>query len=101
MINHLLQTTIGKFRVVAILEGISYLFLLLIAMPLKYAAHYPLAVQYGGWLHGLLFVLYMLLLAMVWQQYKWGFGKVLWAFAASLIPFGSFVLDRQLKNQST
>jgi integral membrane protein len=100
MINHLLQSTLGRFRLVALSEGISYLFLLCIAMPLKYAAGYPMAVRYSGWLHGVLFVLYMLLLLQVWRQYRWKFGKVLWAFAASLIPFGGFVLDHQLKKQA-
>jgi integral membrane protein len=99
MTHHLLQSTLGRFRLVAISEGISYLFLLFIAMPLKYAAHFPLAVQYGGWLHGVLFILYMLLLLQVWKQYRWKFGKVVWAFAASLIPFGGFVLEHQLKKQ--
>ena len=93
------RTIIGKFRLVAIAEGFSYLFLLLIAMPLKYFAGYPAVVKYGGWAHGVLFVAYCILLLQVWIQYRWKFSKAVMAFVASLLPFGTFVLDRQLKKQ--
>lgn len=95
----LLHTLMGKFRLVAVAEGISYLFLLLVAMPLKYFAGYPAVVKYGGWLHGVLFVAYCALLLQVWIRYKWKFARAVWAFAASLLPFGTFVLDSQLKKQ--
>ncbi len=94
-----LSTALGRFRLVAILEGISFLVLLGIAMPLKHFAGLPLAVKYVGWAHGLLFVSYALLLIQVWIEYKWTFGRVAWAFLLSFLPFGTFVLDRQLKNE--
>jgi integral membrane protein len=94
-----ISTTLGRFRLVAIAEGISYLILLGIAMPLKYVAGMPLAVKYVGWAHGLLFVSFVLLLIQVWIAYKWSFGRVAWAFILSLLPFGTFVLDRQLKGE--
>lgn len=87
----------GKFRAIAILEGISYLFLLCIAMPLKYKFGFETAVKYTGWVHGILFITYIILLLIVWRQYKWSFKKVFFAFIASLLPFGTFVLDKQLK----
>jgi integral membrane protein len=93
------NSLLKKFRVVAVAEGISYLVLLLIAMPLKYWGNSPHAVQYVGWAHGLLFVSFMVLLLWVWIKYKWGFGKVILAFIASLLPFGTFVLDRKLKRE--
>jgi integral membrane protein len=100
MENSFFSTTLGRFRLVALLEGVSYLVLLFIAMPMKYIWNFPLAVKYTGWAHGVLFVLYMLLLLLVWIELKWKFSKVLWAFVASLIPFGTFILDKQLqKNQ--
>ena len=83
----------------AIVEGISYLILLGVAMPLKYFAGLPEVVKYTGWAHGVLFVLYMVLLLMVWIQYRWSFGKVVLAFAASLLPFGTFALDGKLKRE--
>lgn len=83
----------------ALLEGISYIVLLFIAMPLKYLANQPLAVKYTGWAHGVLFVAYMVLLVLVWAEYKWSFKKVTFAFVASLLPFGTFVLDKRLKEE--
>jgi len=93
------KNTLNKFRVIAIIEGISFLLLLFIAMPLKYFADYPLPVRYLGWVHGVLFVLYCFLLLLVWMKYKWSFGKVFLAFIASLIPFGTFIFDRRLKRE--
>lgn len=94
-----MNTAIGRFRIIGILEGISYLVLLGIAMPLKYLAGKPEAVKYVGWAHGVLFVLYMLALANVWLAERWSFKKVVIAFIASLVPFGPFILDKQLKKE--
>ncbi|CAN5423219.1 DUF3817 domain-containing protein [soil metagenome] len=94
------STALGRFRLIALLEGISFLVLLCIAMPLKYIAGYADAVKYTGWVHGVLFVLYMFLLLQVWKQDKWRFGKVVFAFVASLIPFGTFVLDNRIKKEA-
>ena len=71
--------------------------LLFIAMPLKYWADMPLAVKYTGWAHGVLFVLYGVALIMVWQERKWKFSKVVLLFIASLIPFASFAVEKNLK----
>jgi integral membrane protein len=90
-----------RFRVIAIIEGISYLILLFIAMPLKYFADQPLAVKYFGWTHGFLFVLYCFSLLQVWILYKWNFGRSLFAFILSLIPFGTFILEKRLKQEAT
>jgi integral membrane protein len=48
-----------RFRMIGIAEGISFLVLLIIAMPLKYFYNQPLAVKYVGWAHGALFVAYI------------------------------------------
>lgn len=94
-----MNTAVSLFRIISILEGISYLVLLLIAMPLKYLAGKPEAVKYVGWAHGILFVLYMLALANVWFAARWSFKKVVVAFLASLVPLGPFIFDRQLKKE--
>ncbi|MBC7417028.1 MAG: DUF3817 domain-containing protein [Pedobacter sp.] len=91
--------SITIFRKVAVAEGISYLLLLFVAMPLKYFAGMPLAVKYTGWVHGLLFVLYATLLVMAWQEQKWKFGKAVLIFFASLLPFMPFVVDKKLKDE--
>ncbi len=93
----MLSTTLGRFRIIATLEGISFLFLLFVAMPLKYAAGYPLAVKYTGWVHGVLFVQYLIFLFMVWSEYQWTLWQIVKAFLASLIPFGTFCMDREWK----
>jgi integral membrane protein len=94
-----MNSSLSIFRKIAVLEGISYLLLLFIAMPLKYYADMPLFVKYTGWAHGLLFVLYGAFLVMAWQEQKWKFGKVVLIFLASLFPFLPFVVDRKLKDE--
>lgn len=93
------SSAMGWFRLVAIAEGVSYLILLFIAMPLKYLAGYPGPVKYTGWVHGLLFVLYGIMLLKVWITYNWKFTTAAGAFIASLLPFGTFFLDRKLKKE--
>ena len=93
------DTPTARLRAVAFIEGVSYLVLLLIAMPLKYFADMPLAVRICGSIHGLLFVWLMLQLLHGWQKRGKTFG---WAFRiglASLIPFGTFFLDGQLREE--
>jgi integral membrane protein len=95
----MLDNTLGRFRIIAILEGISFILLLGIAMPLKYFAGMPLAVKYTGWAHGVLFIFYILLLIQVKIEYDWGWKRTAGAFIASLLPFGTFVLDARLKKE--
>ena len=90
-------SALSRFRWIAIIEGISYLLLLFIAMPLKYFADQPLPVKYMGWLHGVLFVAFCILLLLVWIRCKWSFGKTTLAFISSLFPFGTFLFDREIK----
>ena len=87
---------LGRFRIVAICEGISFLFLLFIAMPLKYFANLPDAVLITGWIHGLLFVLYMILGLIVKLNHNWSLKKTALAVFASIIPFGPFILDNKI-----
>lgn len=89
-------TDLGRFRTVAIFEGISFLVLLFIAMPLKYLADKPQAVNIVGWIHGFLFVLYMITGLMVMISLKWSLKKTATAVFASIIPFGPFILDKKI-----
>lgn len=93
------MSSLNLFRKVALAEGISYIVLLFIAMPLKYWADMPLAVKYVGWAHGLLFVLYIACLLMAWQERKWSFLKVVMLFIASLLPFVPFYVEKKLKEE--
>ena len=93
MIAH--APTIRRFRLVAILEGISFLVLLGIAMPMKYFADMPLAVKYVGWAHGILFIGYIVLAIPLFTRLKWPMERVYGVGIASLLPFGTFVLERR------
>ncbi len=84
------------FRTIAKAEGVSYLLLLGVAMPLKYIADYPLAVDFAGWLHGILFIAYILALINVQIKLKWPFKKFFLAGLASLLPFGPFIFDKKM-----
>ena len=92
---------LNRFRYVALAEGVSYLALLGVAMPLKYAFDMPMAVRVVGWIHGVLFMLYMLFGHLAASDQKWGLTFRVWVFGASLIPFGTFVLDYQLRKSAS
>jgi integral membrane protein len=77
-------------------EGISFLVLLFISMPLKYIFDYPMAVKYNGWVHGLLFIVYIAAVLRTAYLIKWNYMRIGLALAASLIPFATFVLDKRL-----
>lgn len=94
--NYFSNTPVGRFRLIAVLEGISYLILLFIAMPLKYFYGMPVAVTYCGWVHGLFFMLFLLTLMQAASDQNWKFGKSFVMFLASLIPFATFPLERKL-----
>jgi integral membrane protein len=93
--NSLLTTSLGRLRIVAFLEGISFLVLLGIAMPLKYMAGMPTAVRIVGMAHGVLFIAYVVFLYLVWDEHRWSFWKAFLAFIASLVPFGTFYADKK------
>ena len=95
------NTSLGRFRLVAISEGISYMLLLFIAMPLKYMAGIPDAVKYTGWIHGILFMLYIVALISVKADRNWSILKTALAFVISLIPFGAFIFDKSLRKEES
>ena len=86
-------------RFTGITEGISFLVLLLIAMPMKYYLGLPLAVKVVGWMHGVLFILYILAVLGAIKAMRWNWFDVLVALAASLIPFGTLLLDKSWKRK--
>jgi len=86
-----------RLRLVGGLEGISYLLLLGVAMPLKYLAGMPAMVQVVGWIHGLLFTLFVAAVLEVWRRLRWPPMRVLGALVAAVLPFGTFVLDTYLR----
>ncbi|WP_031525598.1 DUF3817 domain-containing protein [Dyadobacter crusticola] len=93
MVSDLIKSALGRLRIVAFLEGISYLVLLGIAMPLKYFAGMPMAVRHVGTAHGVLFVLFVILLIQVAIERSWSFKKSFLSFLSSIVPFGTFYAD--------
>jgi integral membrane protein len=93
------MTALRQLRLVAFLEGTSFLVLLFVAMPLKYLAGLPLAVRITGSLHGLLFLMFLAVLYRAGSRHGWPFGRWLIAFVASIVPFGTFMFDRSLRRE--
>ena len=87
------------FRMLSLVEGISLLVLLFIAMPAKYQFGYFDAIFYVGMTHGLLWTAYFVLSLMV--SHKQGWSVFFWLFVlfASVAPFACFFLDKKLKDQ--
>lgn len=90
-------SALSLLRKVGIAEGVSFLILLLIAMPLKYFMGMPMAVKITGSAHGALFVLYVGLAYYAKEVYNWPFKKFIMAFWAAWLPLGTFFFDARLK----
>jgi len=93
-----MTNTVKKFSLVNTLEGYSYLMLLFIAMPLKYLLGFAIAVKIAGMLHGILFIAFLILLVLSWQETKWDFKENIIFFVASLIPFGTFFTKKRIQS---
>ena len=89
--NILLKT----LRIVGFLEGISYLLLLGIAVPIKYLLNDPQHVKLLGMPHGLLFVAYVVLAIVVGVELKWSKKTIGFVLLASIVPFGTFIADKK------
>jgi integral membrane protein len=87
------------FKYIALLEGISLLLLLFFAMPMKYIYELPIYVKVIGMAHGLLFIAYIALAVMIKIEEKWPIKKFVIICFASIIPFGTFYVEKKyLKN---
>ena len=84
---------IKTLRVISYLEGISYILLLFIAVPIKYYANDPSLVKLLGMPHGLLFVAFVILSLVNSKKYNWSFIKTIVVLISSIIPFGTFYVD--------
>lgn len=97
LLENIKNDLIGKFRIVAFLEGLSYITLLFIAMPLKYLYAMPIAVKIVGMTHGILFIAFLIYLLLCAQRHNFTKKDTFVFFIASLIPFGTFFTDKRLK----
>ncbi len=96
----MLRDPVRDFRWIAIAEGLSFLLLLFIAMPLKYWVGIPLWVRVVGSIHGGLFLLYIWAALRAAKCDKWSTKQLIVACVASLLPFGPFVIDHKLKQEA-
>lgn len=92
----ILKTSVGRFRLVGILEGASLLLLFGVAMPVKYILGNPSLVQSVGLVHGLLFILYVLFTINMRAEYNWNNKTTAKVLLAAVIPFGTFYIDGKL-----
>ena len=91
------NSSIGFFRLIAFLEGISLLILVFIAMPIKYGLGDPSVVKMVGQAHGILFLLFILLAIKVSIEQVWRFKTTTWkVLISSFIPFGTFYIDKHI-----
>lgn len=90
-----ISSPIDRFRIVAYLEGISYL-LFAITMPLKYGMNIKEPNMYVGMAHGILFIAYSIMCIQCIVYYEWKFKNACIALIASLIPFGTFYADKKI-----
>jgi integral membrane protein len=92
-----LYTNIGRLRLIALLEGISLLLLIGIAVPAKHIFGNPTLVKAIGPIHGMLFLLFVLNTLSVGVEYRWKFKDTTWkVLLACFIPFGTFYIDRKI-----
>jgi integral membrane protein len=95
--KHYFTTSIGRLRLVGLLEGLSLLALIFVAVPLKYFAHDPTLVKAIGPVHGALFLWFIVNTLSVGVEKKWRFQETTWkVLLACVVPFGTFYVDKQI-----
>ena len=92
-----IHVSIKQIRTLSIIEGISYLLLILIGMPLKYGLGIKEINQILGMSHGILTILFCLALGLIYLQKTLSKSWCIAFFIASLIPFGAFVIERKIQ----
>lgn len=95
--SSLLDSAVGRLRLVSGIEGLSYVLLMFVAMPLKYGLGIAIAVRIVGMAHGVLFVAFVAALAAAWFDRRWGVLRPAGIFALSRVPFGALVIEHLLR----
>lgn len=91
--------TVHALRLVSFIEGLSYLLLVLVAMPLKYVWEQPIYVRWAGSAHGLLFVAFVAALIIAAVSRKWSITRPIVLFVASMVPFGFIYIEHTLREE--
>lgn len=87
----------NQVRLVGYIEGVSFLVLLLVAMPLKYFAGQPNAVSIVGAAHGFLWIAYLLVLVLAWRALRWPIKTAFLGVVASVVPLGPWWFESYLR----
>jgi integral membrane protein len=99
--NDLFKSSLGRLRIIAFLEGCSLLLLVFVAMPIKYLLNIPEATQAIGLIHGILFIVFVVATLVISILHKWNLGRVCMVMASSVLPFGTFYIDRKILSKLT
>jgi integral membrane protein len=95
--KQLFNSKLGRLRLAGLLEGISLLVLVFVAVPLKYLNNDPALVKSLGPVHGILFLWFVINTLSVGVEYRWRFATTTWkVLVACMIPFGTFYIDRKI-----
>ena len=92
-----MKNPVVLLRLLVLVEAVSFLVLLGIAMPLKYAWDMPVAVQITGWIHGVLFLLFCWALVRVAQGARWPSSRIVGVFVAAIVPIVPFLMDKRMR----
>jgi integral membrane protein len=90
-----------RYRVIAYVVGVMLLLLLFVAMPLKYLADNPDAMDIIGPMHGFLYVVYLLATFDLFRRVRWSFTRLVLIALAGTIPFLSFYAERKTTHELT
>lgn len=96
----MLSNVLNRFRAISAIEGLSFLLLVFIAMPIKYIGENPYPVKIFGMIHGVLFIIFMISLFETKVRKSWDTGLTFQLFVLSLIPFGAFFIEKKVKPQT-
>ena len=86
---------INLFKITSFLEGVSYILLLFIGVPMKYFADNPAIVKSLGMPHGMLFMAYIVMALLIRGKMNWGFKTTMIVLVASILPFGTFYINQK------
>lgn len=98
-VANLRRSPIARLRLIALLEGITLITLLFIAVPLKHIFDQPGLVTLLGPVHGIAFLIYLFALVETVSEGGFTMREVIRSLLAALVPFGPFINDRFLANQ--
>lgn len=90
------NSTIGRLRIIAFIEGCSFILLVFVGMPLKYFFDSGSLNKVVGQTHGILFMLFIVATFLAASAYQWKKSNTFWILLSSIIPFGTFIADHKI-----